>query len=80
MKLCEVCGSPEHPPWKAHVFATNTTMANAGVANSMANDSGEQPLVEPLRATLATYRYRDPVARRKYQAELMRKRRSEGRA
>ena len=20
MKLCEVCGSPEHPSWKAHIF------------------------------------------------------------
>ena len=20
MKLCEVCGSPEHPDWKAHTF------------------------------------------------------------
>lgn len=23
MKVCEVCGGPEHPAWKAHVFASN---------------------------------------------------------
>lgn len=34
MKLCEVCGSPEHPAWRAHVFANAPRMANADVANT----------------------------------------------
>ena len=66
MKLCGVCGSPEHPEWKAHVFAphvANTNMANADVANVGGGVSA------------STYRYRSPEARRKYQAALMRKRR-----
>lgn len=31
MKLCEVCGGPEHPEWRAHVFASN--LASNGASN-----------------------------------------------
>ena len=43
MKLCEVCGSPEHPVWKAHVFATNRVATNASATNrsiSASNSAG----------------------------------------
>lgn len=33
MKLCEVCGAPEHPEWKAHVFASNIGAASNGASN-----------------------------------------------
>jgi len=34
MKLCEVCGAPEHPEWKAHVFASNIGAASNGASNN----------------------------------------------
>ena len=36
MKTCEVCGGPEHPEWKAHVFASNAVVAsNASASNKV---------------------------------------------
>jgi len=38
MKLCEVCGSPEHPKWKAHTFATNRIATNTNATNRVRSD------------------------------------------
>ena len=38
MKTCEVCGSAEHPEWKAHVFASNSGASN-GASNRIVKSS-----------------------------------------
>ena len=51
-----------------------TSMQGASGGNSEA----PEPVVEKPRPQKGTYKGRDPVARRKYQREYMRKRRAEG--
>ena len=36
MKLCEKCGSPEHPEWKAHVFV-NTPKTSVNTLKALVN-------------------------------------------
>lgn len=36
MKVCEVCGSPEHPDWKAHVFV-NTRKPSVNTLRKVVN-------------------------------------------
>ena len=64
MANCPVCGSPEHPSWKAHVFV------NTGDRQEVANT------LKPVMANGGTYKYRDAEKRRKYQRELMQRNRA----
>ena len=42
MKTCAICGSEEHPVWKAHVFKSHVFASNIGDAsNSGASNSGQ---------------------------------------
>lgn len=41
MKLCSVCGSPEHPAWKAHTFASNAASNRVRVVSASASNTTE---------------------------------------
>ena len=54
MKLCEVCGAPEHPEWKAHVFVNkeevvNKGSVNKGVVNKVVNKDRNAYMREYMR-------------------------------
>lgn len=78
---CRACGYV-HGPERCEI-AARKRMANtsAPVVHGVANDAPEvantpTEVVSAVANTSTTYRYRDPVARRAYQRELMRKRRA----
>jgi hypothetical protein len=68
MKTCAICGSEEHPEWKAHVFkshvfasnnASNGASNNAsnGASNNASNIVQVLPLaVQPKTITKSTHR------------------------
>ena len=59
MKLCEVCGSPEHPAWKAHSFVnTKTEPVNTPktVVNTKAASNGDRHAEGYMKTYMAVRR------------------------
>ena len=75
MKLCAICGSPEHPEWKAHAFAPKgavtpiPTVSNASV-------SAVSNVRSKVAARVQKHRDKDRAAYNAMQRKVMRKRRA----
>lgn len=78
---CRACGLEHSPLERCEIARRRLANTSAPVVHGVANDAPEvantpTEAVSAVANTSTTYRYRDPVARRAYQRELMRRRRA----